>query len=89
MAQHNHFHRPSFGPMGPPPKVVDVLQELPYSRADVEVVADAEELEALQQAALDAALQVCVVGGLQSLAPCHGRSARLLLTCACRVPSSL
>jgi hypothetical protein len=39
-------------------RVVEARRELPYSVADVEVLHDAEELEAVQQAALDAAVQV-------------------------------
>ena len=42
----------------PPPQVVEPLRELPYSRATVELLHDAEELEAATQAALDAAVQV-------------------------------
>lgn len=39
-------------------QVVEALRELPYSRATVELMHDAEEVEAVQQAALDAAVQV-------------------------------
>lgn len=35
------------------------MQELPYSRADVEMYHDAEELEVLNQRALQATMQVC------------------------------